>query len=319
MGLSDEQVDDWMRDGALHVSGIWPDLQLIDDVRNGGEAVFPSESSAVNNMVLHPRVLALAAQLLRVPVSCVRVHQAMVCTKTGRGESHDNQPVHQDYMNNSVLTPSRCQEVELDPEDVAMIVYLHDHETPCEICAGIGQIESGDYCSKRMCNSCRGTGKNAVDGGTCFVPGLSHTPTALGFGADHRGSPLRDDDPRYKKERRIAYTKGSALVYTIGTWHRGTPVNEGETRWVMFLSFRANFAEWVGGQPEVGHPTALSFAQLAESSSGFDLAAYLTDLTAEQRSVLGVPAVGDPYWTEEAIELARRRYGGTFVKPYLTR
>merc|ERR1712232_568925 len=99
--------------------------------------------------------------------------------------------------------------------DVAMILYLDDHDD--------------------------------VGGGTCIVPGLRHTESLLGrFGLVPDYTRYLDSPDASTRrfahaqslcalERRVRYVPGSALIYTIGTWHRGTPVNPGKSRCVMFL------------------------------------------------------------------------------------
>ncbi len=66
------------------------------------------------------------------------------------------------------------------------------------------------------------------------------------------------DDPRpslYSKERKVAYRKGSMLLFQLGTWHRGTPVIHGRLRRIHHLCFRKAAATWIGSAPEFGQPT----------------------------------------------------------------
>ena len=50
-------------------------------------------------------------------------------------------------------------------------------------------------------------------------------------------------------ERRVRYRRGTILFYTLGTWHRGTPLPDGARRYTMHLSFRTAEATWIGAPP----------------------------------------------------------------------
>lgn len=95
--------------------------------------------------------------------------------------------MHQDFGNNSILTPARSTSQWVAPEEVQMIIYYNDAEI--------------------------------VGGPTAFVPGLRHTA---------RGG--KTPQALYEAERLVRYRPGTALLYQLGTWHRGTPVNSGCVR-----------------------------------------------------------------------------------------
>ena len=63
------------------------------------------------------------------------------------------------------------------------------------------------------------------------------------------------DDPAeslYDNELQVGYSKGSILLYQLGTWHRGTPVQLGGMRRSGHFCFRTAEADWVGGDVGVG-------------------------------------------------------------------
>ena len=71
----------------------------------------------------------------------------------------------------------------------------------------------------------------------------------------------------------------------------------------------------------VGAPTAKSLNALERGASaavgGFDVGAFLGELSPEQRCVIGFPALGDPYWCKETLAGVSERYGGAVdVRPY---
>jgi len=87
---------------------------------------------------------------------------------------------------------------------------------------------------------------------------LSHTGIDAKYGGWLPDDIDVDNDPRpklYAMERKVAYKKGSILLYQLGTWHRGTPVLHGQTRRIHHLCFRKASCTWIGSAPEFGQPT----------------------------------------------------------------
>jgi hypothetical protein len=128
-----------------------------------------------------------------------------------------------------------------------------------------------------------------VGGGTAFVPGLTHTdsdPLHNGWLPDD--STIDEaEDPRpalYAAERQAQFRKGSLLLFQLGTWHRGTPVNPNKIRRVHHLCFRRADCTWVGGSEAFGQPTASSMASISGSNER-----HLIEILNEaQRGVLGL-------------------------------
>eukprot|EP01052_Picozoa_sp_SAG31_P015536 SAG31_NODE_1002_length_10448_cov_27.630399_2_plen_132_part_00 len=100
------------------------------------------------------------------------------------------------FGNNTVLFPARNARHWGQPEEVQSILYYGDYDGP---------------------------DSNAAGGGTAFVGGLGHTLDsrliAGGGGADYM-----EKQGLYPVERQVAYKRGSVFLYSLGTWHRGTPV-----------------------------------------------------------------------------------------------
>ena len=46
---------------------------------------------------------------------------------------------------------------------------------------------------------------------------------------------------------------------------------------------------------------------------------YFIELTPEQRSVLGVPEIGNKYWNERRLLLLKSRYPKIDIEPYLSK
>lgn len=49
----------------------------------------------------------------------------------------------------------------------------------------------------------------------------------------------------YAREQRVAYAAGTALLYRLDTWHRGTRCRPGASRRSVQLGYRLAEAEWV--------------------------------------------------------------------------
>ena len=97
-----------------------------------------------------------------------------------------------------------------------------------------------------------------IGGPTAFVPGLTHTAQGDDVAA------------MYDIERVPRYQSGTVLLYQLGCWHRGTPVNHGCVRRKHHFSFRNVDSEWIGGAVSVGHPTAKSFSALERQTQAWD-------------------------------------------------
>lgn len=135
----------------------------------------------------------------------------------GFGNARGDQGMHNDFGNNTVLFPARNPKHWGQPEEVQSILYYNDFD---------------------------GESSNYGGGGTAFAPGLAHT-------LDGRLDSSKDSPPErnglYSVERQAAYTKGSVFLYSLGTWHRGTPVEPHGIRRIQFNCYKKKQATWVGG------------------------------------------------------------------------
>jgi len=262
----------------------------------------------LNEITLNPNLLRVVSQLMDVPIHRIRITQSACFAKRGPDETqlnngidssnHDvdyfengNQPIHQDFGNNTLLTVNTSNK----PVEVQAMLYYNDFED--------------------------------VGGGTSFVPGLSHTsanPFHLGWLPDAKDMMIHDDDsctkeidPRpalYNAERIAAYSVGSILFYTLGTWHRGTSVYPGCMRRVQHLCFRRDDAYWIGGSEEFGQPTTNSLLKCRIKTSSkyeYESKINLAGLSSEQRSVLGFPFIQSKYWNNCTIRETSLMHEGT--------
>ena len=305
--------DPLLREASDAASRLFPDKLAADGVYSEAmaeagyhssysNAAFPfarEECAALNQVSLHPRVLALVAQLLAVPPERLRLTQCFITAKFGpsveecraqeAGEqwdwrtADDPQPMHRDTLTNSMLQPARDAHDWEEPEDVQAILYYGPQ----------GAAEAG--------------------GPTAFVPGLRHQDP--------------DAEKLYDKERYPRYRRGTLLLWQLGIWHRGTPVNPGAVRRKHHLSFRRADATWIGGSAAMGEPSPAALESLAAAAIGSadrrgveqEIGRFLGALSPLQRTVTGCfPPVGSAYWGDEATRAAvRERFGGAVdVRPY---
>jgi hypothetical protein len=133
--LRPEQVAQWHERGFLVVDGIWPreliavaaaaaaELQVseaADSTAEDGDPTavadsqFPHESSVLNDVVLHPRVLAMVRQLVGGPAE---FYGDVLLRKWGDEAGRGEQFAHLDMGNHTSLA------VAPEPESVAAIVF----------------------------------------------------------------------------------------------------------------------------------------------------------------------------------------------------
>lgn len=122
-------------------------------------------------------------------------------------------------------------------------------------------------------------------------------------GSAHFSREARPD--LYEREVPGAGPAGSLVLYTPLTFHRGAALGPPPAyRWLVGMSFRGAGVEWVGNQfwPPAG---------VTE-----ELQRFITRATVEQRTVLGFPPPGSPYWDDHTREGVAARYHGIDMRPY---
>jgi hypothetical protein len=98
--------------------------------------------------------------------------------------------------------------------------------------------------------------------------------------------------------------RGSLLVYSADVVHRGTSMTvPGGGRFFFNLAYRVAGADWIGGNPWPRKGIA-NWTPLVERCS------------VRQLEVLGFPPPGHPYWDEEALNGAAKRYPGLDLAPW---
>ena len=116
----------------------------------------------------------------------------------------------------------------------------------------------------------------------------------------------RDDAPElYEAEHAITVPAGSIFLYSMRTFHRGSAMFADEgLRHTIHVAYQRRDMTWGGWR---------SFVRHGQRGWMHDL---LSRISPDQRSMIGFPPPGDPYWSPESIEAVQRRYPDMDLTPY---
>lgn len=323
--LFEEQVRSWRENGFALVDGVFPrdligraraeslpffpaagspESEAVTDYGSQGTMEFPTPSDAINEITLHPRLLAAVSQLLGLRVQDLRLTQSEPWAKYGHeassGGALDNQDqrMHVDYPNHTLTHPADWDR----PEAVSILLYFDTVEE----CGGATEFVPRT-----------GADDPAYQGPLVRTPGLA----GLEFVNDRTKAAayLRDaapDTARWREEnlyaraRSVHYGPGTVLFYRQDLWHRGTPLRPGAMRLIHNMTLRRKDCEWIstvhqGWAWAMYRPSKVMVKLLAEGS-------------VDQRCVLGFPEPGHAYWTRGTLDAVRARLGpwGMDMAPY---
>lgn len=181
-----------------------------DAVVRGQDArrpLFPFEWGALNRIVVHDRMIELAQTLLRS--DDLRLYQAMAIAKYSDGPPDQDQLLHADYGNHTLVVPRS----DIAYQPLTMFVYLTD-VTP--------ETAATRFVSRRY----------TVDRG---IP-VERTYLHLDEYAD-----------LYAKEEPASGPAGSVLVYRTDVYHRGVPLRSTRAaRFMMAVAFKRPSTDWIG-------------------------------------------------------------------------
>ena len=265
--------------------------------------VFPAVSTACNDITLHPALLGAIANLLDTDPFGIRLTQSDLWPKYGRAPSEEDsdnhdQRIHCDYPNHSLTHPPPWN----TPDAVEIIIYLSNLEE----CEGSTAVvpRTGEDDPAYPWPIVQTPGVNGLpyinNKANAEAYLRENAPDAAAFREEHL----------YAREVVAQYQFGSVLFYRHDTWHRGTPVKEGALRLVHNLTFKKADSEWIN----VLHPgwswKMYRSDQLVEK--------LIANASVEQRTVLGFPEPGSPYWNEQTVEAVGTRYAahGIDMTPY---
>ncbi len=176
---------------------------------------FPFEDGALNDLVVHDRIVDLAVQLLGLDDVDLRLYQAMLSAKYAGGARSDEQLLHADFANHTLVVPRH----EPGYQQLEMFVYLSD-VTP--------ETAATRVVSRRL------------------TAGIPVERTYLG--PDDYGE-------LYGAEVPASGPAGSVLAYRPDLYHRGVCLTApGAARFMLHVSYKPAATDWLGsfGLPNAG-------------------------------------------------------------------
>jgi hypothetical protein len=245
---------------------------------------FPFASTEISLLAVHDRLVQLARTLLHG--DDVRIYSAEAWAKYTGANDYD-QELHRDYLNHTLVVPTRGTE----QQQVEMFVYLAD--VPEDL--GPPHLVPADH--------------------TADLPAKPnwyprHDPSgASAVDADAPGGFLAPARPElYEREVSAAGPAGTVVAFELGTFHRGTAVTRpGGARYTMHLGFRRAEVEWsnrTGWANRSHDPAWYRFVERASPA---------------QLELFGFPPPGHPYWTPHTLDGTALRYPGLDLTPWRTR
>lgn len=197
-------------------------------------------------------------------------------------DDNNDQRIHSDYPRYTLTHPPPWYE----PEAVSVILYLSDVDDCQGATAVVPRTGEGDPAYPYPQTQMPGIGgTERVNNRKLAEAYLEEVaPNDAKYRAEHL----------YPREKRVRYRFGTVLFYRQDTWHRGTPLKPGCCRIVASMIYRKAMAEWIS-TVHVGW----SWAMLRK---GLPFEKLLATATTEQRSILGFPKPGHPYWTDKTIK-----------------
>jgi hypothetical protein len=224
---------------------------------------FPFEDAALNAIVVHDRIIDLAEQLLGH--SDLRLYQAMLSAKYGQAALSDEQLLHVDYGNHTLVVPRH----EPGFQQLEMFVYLSDVTA---------ETAATRVVSRRL---------------------TPHIPVERTYLSQTEYADL------YEAEVPAVGPAGSILAYRPDVYHRGVRMTApGAARFMLHVSYKPAGTDWLGthGLPSAG-----------EDMSWYRFVQHATE---RQLTVLGFPAPGSPYWTDETLAGVAARYPMLDLSPW---
>jgi hypothetical protein len=187
---------------------------------------FPFEDGALNDIVVHDRIIDLAEQLLGV--TDLRLYQAMLSAKYGGGALSDEQLLHVDYANHTLVVPRH----EPGFQQLEMFVYLSDVTPETAATRVVPRRLTHDIAVERTY--------------------LSQTDYADLYAAE-----IPAEGPA-----------GSILAYRPDVYHRGVRMTvPGTARFMVHVSYKPAATDWLGSHALPSAGEDLSWYRFVEHAS----------------------------------------------------
>ena len=140
-----------------------------------------------------------------------------------------------------------------------------------------------------------------ADTAPTYVVSRTHYPDDIGV-----PSWLTEERPDlYGHELPVEAPAGSLLLYSVRTYHRGSAFKKPGARAVQFFTYSSARYPWMGISGHAGR------------AGTPEMQAFLVQSSVEERTALGFPRPGDPYWSEQTIRGVSARYPDMDMAPYV--
>ena len=187
---------------------------------------FPFENAAFNELVLHDRLIDLGEEFLGL--TDLRLYQGMLSGKYATGAESDDQLLHVDYGNHTLVVPRS----DVGYQHLELFVYLSD------VTADTGATR---MVSRRL------TG------------GIPIERTYLS---------LTDYPHLYDAEVAAEGPAGSVLAYRPDVFHRGVRLTaRASARFMLHVSFKPAGTDWLGSQAWPGAAEGMAWHRFANGAS----------------------------------------------------
>jgi ectoine hydroxylase-related dioxygenase (phytanoyl-CoA dioxygenase family) len=312
MKITQNEINQWKDEGYVvmnnvinneiilnaknHIENLYNQGELnIKDFGSEGKLEFPS-NTIFDKISLDENIISIVRQLLNTDE--ILLMQSDAWGKKGSNNyqesSNNDQRMHMDYGNNTFLYPSNWE----NPEAVSLIIYLSD----------IKETLGGTSCVPRQGNNDELYQEPYIN-----MPGINGLPfyndkeTAEKYFEKNNKDIYNFRQKLYQREKILKPAIGDILFYRLDLWHRGTPVKKGKTRFVINLVYKKKECFWLNiWNP--GWTKKMYYGYMED---------FITNLSPDQRTLLGFPKATDKFWTQEKIEQLTIRYPKIDIKPYL--
>jgi hypothetical protein len=226
---------------------------------------FPFEDGALNEIVVHDRIIDLAEQLLGVTDTDLRLYQAMLSAKYGEGALSDEQLLHVDFGNHTLVVPRH----EPGYQQLELFVYLSDVTPETAATRVVSRRLTPDIPVERTYLS----QTDYADLYAAEVPASGPAGSILAYRPDvyHRG--VRMTAPRSARFMVHVSYKPAATDW-LGS--HGLPNAAEDMSWYRFVQHANERQLTVLGFPPPGHPywTAQTLAGVAARYPMLDLSPW---------------------------------------------
>jgi hypothetical protein len=321
--LTKDQVESWRERGFCLVDGIFPPFLLsavcdiaheqypdngcvvqaefgatTEESRSMIFPTLPEGKTKLNEIPLNTRLINACHQLLLT--KDIRLCQSELWHKRGTAQQaydrdeNTDQRIHIDAWNHYITAPPQWDA----PEAVSIIVYYDDHDKKGGETAVVprkGPLDAAYHIIDGDENPLLLT-----PGGRSDLPWFNDRTYVEKWFEEKHPYIHKFRQGLYEREAKAAYKTGTVLFYRMDTWHRGTPLFEGQVRRTHNLVYKKADCEWHNSWNAGCAKDMYTRRQVVER--------MLCKCTENQRNVLGYPPASSSYWTAYTKALTDQRY-----------